>query len=480
MLPLKAAGIFSALVLILDYAHSTQKSKYTYFTLLMIIIISALMTLVMYINSHPTFEYKKIKKGAQVLIFVLCISELAFSSRSLMNIYHTSDVQAYQEYVTQGQKQIDEIKEKDNSIYRISQTSTRINEKAFASTANLNESAAFNYYSISGYTSAADEITNLFMDRMGYRTNGIACLVNTSLIGADSLLGVKYVLSQQPLEGFEKVDEFSKYNGKDVYKNPYCFPMAFTYNSPIEKIDENLNPFEYQNAVYSQLAGDEVNLYTKVDYKVSEKSTDAKSIVTYELSAPSEDFVLYGNLPAVRELSDVILNVNDIYENEYSSWVGPSVFYIPVYDNDKKTVKVVVNSETVYDQANDDAQFYALNLNELEKVSKLISKNAVEFAKFENGHVEINMTSDKAQRLYLSIPYDKGWKIEVNGKETEPELFADCMMTLPLEKGEYKIVLKYEVSGLKAGIAASSLGVIALAGLFIYDNKNKKKKRGEK
>lgn len=480
MLPLKTGGIFAVLILILDYVNSTQDIKCTYFTALLFVVISALLSFMLYIKNNPSLVSLKLKRGVKVLIFALCVFELVFNAKILMNIYHASDVQTYQNYVADGQKQIDEIKTADNGIYRISQTSTRNSKESFKITANLNESAGFNYFSISGYTSATDDIQNNFMDRMGYRTNGLACIVNSPVIGIDSLLGVKYVLSEQPIEGLVKQENFTNYNKKDVYENPYSLPFAFTYNSSIESIDETLSPFEYQNEIYSQLFGEKVNLYTPVNYDiVQDKNEENIGTVTYKLNVPSGNNVLYGNLPMAKSYSNANLNVNDVYETGCSSWMSPSVFYIPVYDKDADTAEVEISSETPYDESKDDAQFYALNVDKLAEVTKAISENEVKFTKFENGNVELSFTSDKQQRLYLSIPYDKGWHIEVNGKEVEPELFADCMMTLPLEKGEYNISLKYEVRGLKLGIGATCLGVAALIGLYVYDKKIRSRKKEE-
>ena len=50
-------------------------------------------------------------------------------------------------------------------------------------------------------------------------------------------------------------------------------------------------------------------------------------------------------------------------------------------------------------------------------------------------------------RLYLSVPYDKGWSVKVNGKKIKSELVGNCMMSLPLENGENTIEMRYHVPG---------------------------------
>lgn len=156
--------------------------------------------------------------------------------------------------MTEEEKLINELKAYDNNFYRINQTSTR-NEESNNLTANYNEAIAFGYNSISGYTSDPDDFQKDFLNCLGYNICGDNMnIVNTSIIGADSLLNVKYVLADYEINGLEKVDEVGTYNGKSVYYNPYVLPFAFTYlESDMQISEQENNPF---------MAGSEGNLYS--------------------------------------------------------------------------------------------------------------------------------------------------------------------------------------------------------------------------
>ena len=73
-------------------------------------------------------------------------------------------------------------------------------------------------------------------------------------------------------------------------------------------------------------------------------------------------------------------------------------------------------------------------------------------------------------RLILSIPYEKGWRITVNGEGTEPALFGEALMALDLEAGEYTVAMQYTPEGKYAGILVSvaSLCVFLLLRLPHY------------
>ena len=58
-------------------------------------------------------------------------------------------------------------------------------------------------------------------------------VVNTCQIGADSLLGVKYVLSVYPVNGLVESDRLAGHGDRKIYENPYWLPFAFTCDGKV-------------------------------------------------------------------------------------------------------------------------------------------------------------------------------------------------------------------------------------------------------
>ena len=77
----------------------------------------------------------------------------------------------------------------------------------------------------------------------------------------------------------------------------------------------------------------------------------------------------------------------------------------------------------------------------------------------------INVKEDNL--LYTSIPYDKGMKVLVDGKEVEQIKIFDTLIGIELESGEHTIEFKYVPRGLKEGAVMSLIGI----GLFIIAKK---------
>ena len=111
-------------------------------------------------------------------------------------------------------------------------------------------------------------------------------------------------------------------------------------------------------------------------------------------------------------------------------------------------------------------QFYALNLDILEKVTQQICQNSVSTLMMENGAVSCMVDGHEGENLYLSVPYDKGWRITLNGQRIVPELFENCMMSIPLMDGENKVELVYQLPQGNMGIVVS---LISMAILVLYN-----------
>lgn len=74
----------------------------------------------------------------------------------------------------------------------------------------------------------------------------------------------------------------------------------------------------------------------------------------------------------------------------------------------------------------------------------------------------------------LTIPYDKGWRIECNGKTVTAD--ADRTFTvLTMNKGENKITMKYISPGFREGAIISLLAIL----LFVIWQRAGKEKNDE-
>lgn len=87
--------------------------------------------------------------------------------------------------------------------------------------------------------------------------------------------------------------------------------------------------------------------------------------------------------------------------------------------------------------------------------------NAVSFTENGNsGSLSADVTVDSEKLLFLSIPYDAGWTVRVNGEKAEVYKANLGFQAVVLEPGASHITCTYSTPMLKEGIAISAVGVV--------------------
>ena len=429
----------------------------------------------------------KHRKILAVLLVALGLWEAFLETRAILNIYHTDTAQEYAAYSREAQAQIEALKEYDRAgFYRVSQTAARITNIDGLTGAYL-DAMAYRYASISGYTSCPENIQIEFLDRLGYRKEYDSFnIVNTSFLPADSLLGVRYILTPYGIPGLREVPELGSHNTKAVYANPYALPMALLPDSigrSPEETEEG-DPFAFTEALYSSLSGEKANLWIRAE---KEKSYE-RGTTTWKLKVPAREgagYCLYGNLPWLFEADyddpkwwddaqqQGRLTVADGWAFGYGGWLSPSVFYIPVSENGTAQITLETDGEP---QLRDE-QFYALDLERFGQITAKIWEKtgaAVRDLLISNGKISCTVYSQEGQKLVLGVPASKGWSARVNGQKVRIEDFEGCLVQIPLVPGENHIKMQYRVPGLGAGILLSAAG---LGILTVWDLSGKKKDR---
>lgn len=458
---------FSAIIIVLYYCKPVNKLEYVYATAAVIVLEALIFVWIRFAK----FNKHSIEKMASIVFLGIGILDLMFNTNYLIDTYSVDDVKQYQSYRESQERTIASIKAEDDSVYRISQTTTRnMNEKGL--TAYYNEGLAYNYASISSYTSCPDDSSQKFLSKMGYPINGSAmCIINTSILGADSLLGVKYILSQNPITGLEKLHEKDE-NGKAVYLNPFAFPIAFTYDDRSYSFEDGGNPFEYQNELYKQLFGITEELYSPVQYNISHNDDEYGAKIQLKMPNPSK-MVVYGSIPW-RYNADSSIYVDGEFVTKYACWLSPTVFYIPNTDETAKE-ECEVTVESNKDNFNWDAvQFYALNLDVLRKCSEIANAHKADSISMKNGLVNVSVQNAKdGEHLFVSVPVNDGWNITLNRKTAEVELIGDCLYSIKLTEGVNNITMKYHIRYFKEGMLLTIFITICICTYIIRKYKKR-------
>jgi uncharacterized membrane protein YfhO len=99
-----------------------------------------------------------------------------------------------------------------------------------------------------------------------------------------------------------------------------------------------------------------------------------------------------------------------------------------------------------------DSQFefysYALDVQAFEQSMELISRQGLTVTDISSRKLEGTVTTDRDGVFLMTIPYDTGWQVRVDGKKTESYAIDDGFLAFRLDAGNHEITLKYTPPGL--------------------------------
>ena len=102
------------------------------------------------------------------------------------------------------------------------------------------------------------------------------------------------------------------------------------------------------------------------------------------------------------------------------------------------------------------------SLNEYSDDVKLLSKDTFNISNHGQNKITGEISTDKDKMLFFSIPFDKGWKIKVDGQSVNAMMVNIGFIGVPVEKGLHNIELSYTPLYFYTGSA------ISLSAIFLF------------
>lgn len=114
--------------------------------------------------------------------------------------------------------------------------------------------------------------------------------------------------------------------------------------------------------------------------------------------------------------------------------------------------------------------------NDFDKISKYVSEANEETTNinYSGNRLSYEYTSDNDSFTVLSIPYDKGWKIYIDGEEVNYYDVNLGFIGFPIIEGQHEVTMVFIPEGLKEGCVISSLAAVGLIVYFLCEKTKKK------
>ena len=377
-------------------------------------------------------------------------------------------------YVATATSTVKAIQDDDPTpFYRIDRTTTRVDSAA------LNEGLALGYDQLSSYSSANNPQAIALLNSLGYSSVGeFSTRYAEPILAVDALLGVKYAIAEQVPAGYVAMPKPGD-TASAVYENPYVLNLGVAASKDIQNCTlEGENPFEKQNDLYSKILGHKVELYTEIDATKTAGSQDAKQ---WSVTVPAGSIgYLYINKDAnAGSYWPVALTIDHRTINNEAWRFDNNIRQIADASDAQSSHTVSLEVAEGYTDMPQDNEpvFYALNLDVFEQIIDELKTSQFVPAVFEDGKVEGEYTAENDGNLLLSVPYDDGWSVTINGAAAELTPAADKGMScLSVQKSTNNIVMTYKTPGALAGLAVSLATATALIAAGLY-TRHKKSRR---
>lgn len=280
---------------------------------------------------------------------------------------------------------------------------------------------------------------------------------NEPLLLTDSLWGIRYIISDHTIEGCEKDTDAGVINGKSVYVNPYALNLGYcVQGADIENIEAE-NPFEYQNKILSTLTGEDIECFKRVDAQ----KTVLEDGDEFQIKVPKEEHILYGYIDhVIKDAAQTVIYINGDPRTTYSRVTSYKTFQVD--DPENSDIATVAIKGNLSNKDELEGVFYYLDMKEFSSAIDKLKTKMFQVEDYGEGKITGTYTAvEDNEKLMLTIPYDKGWKIKCNG-ETVTADPSRTFTVLQVKKGENKIEMTYVSPGFKEGFVISLLGNSAL------------------
>lgn len=427
------------------------------------------------LNERPTL--RRVHRPVIIMpLLALTAIELFANAHVMWNQLYTGySEETNSAYVATATNTITAIQDQDSaSFYRIDRTTTR------ADSAALNEGLALGYNQLSSYSSANNPQAIALLNSLGYSSVGeFSTRYAEPILAVDALLGVKYAIPENAPAGYVLAKTNKADSTSAVFENPYALSIGVAASSDIQNSTlKSENPFEKQNNLYSKILGREVELYTKIDDTSTENSDGLKQ---WSVTVPAGSIgYLYINKDATAgSYWPVTLTIDQRTIGNEAWRFDNNIRQIADASDapSQHTVSIgVAEGYTDMPQDNEPV-FYALNLDVFEQIINELKTSEFIPTVFKDGRIEGEYTAKDDCSLLLSVPYDEGWNVTVNGTAAELTPAADKgLSSLNMQKGANRIVMTYKTPGALAGLAVSLATAAVLVAAGLYD-RHKKSRR---
>ena len=392
---------------------------------------------------------KRIKLG--VIALAVAVAELG-TNTYVTSVYTTSR-SAYLGQQEDYTALYESTVERENSFYRLEKFTRK----------TKNDGILTGYPTASLFSSTMNSDVMHLYEKLGMRHSKVYYSFDGATALTSALLNVNYMFGESDAyvnSLYTLLDQSG-----DIYLYQCNETLPFGYVAPVGfelSEDEELNGLMLQTRLVLDL-GLEGELFQKM------QTQQVKDDVVFEAK---ETGIYYAILTASgTQKVDYIGGAIEI-EN-FRDLKRGSVLYLGKLERDQTITLTNGDEEDATQKISADV--YRMDTAVLEEALSVLAAQHMENVSWESDRISGELTLEQEGRLILSVPYEDGWTVLINGQEPERTTFGGCLMAFDLRAGQYTIEMHYVPVGQGTGLAVSGVSLVLFIAITIYRKRNCKK-----
>lgn len=446
---------------------------------------------------HMYRTNSQMKQYVAFFTFILVIFEAGANTylTSVPTVSRTTYWSNYDSYQTLIDRTIEK---EDNDFFRFDKFSRR----------TQNDAMFVGFQSATCFSSTSNALVKDFYEKYGMKSSRVYYCFDGATPFTAALLANRYMLYTADIgesDIFELVDTEGKLY---LYKNKYSLPLGYMVSSEMvsssdmnsitahhnEFVGGNLDSSESSNV----LSDDEIleELFSNVEEVTENIHEDEKADGLNPIERQNrlvnrlgfEDTAfLYTPIDQINDFASLEVTEDGHYY-AYTRNTAIDNIKMTCDGSSTKTFKSIkkkfildlgyhtAGSTLTLSSENGEElglSVYKLNQEVLEDFIASLSEQTLTVDNYTDTTIEGHIDVKNAGELVLSVAYEPGWTVLVDGKEAEIDLFEDTMISVYLTEGSHTISLTYYPEGFHVGILISIISLVLFLGLFYV-----KKKKG--
>lgn len=465
------------------------------------LIITAAMWFIFIAAKIFPFKYDRLRNTLMTLTLAAAVfTEFVNNAKTGVETVSTTDRKSYPTNNEQVQEMLDYTANTDPSpFYRTEMTKTY----------TLNDSALYGYNGLSQFSSTANVNVTTLCKRLGLYAMeaGNRYYYRTSTPVVNALFGIKYIIKRDGDLISEEMS-LSKINSADnsdstdtvLYQNKYALSLGFMMDERILELPDQSgsNPFEYQNSIIRLATGTDEPIFTAQpvalvsyngmqvnkhgfgDYSFStDQERTGVCSATYSFNG-KEGAYLYGYAGSTGGACDSLKITSDGIVVDSGKLIESYPLVFPMGNGQEGSeAKIEISTNADKKSGNYKLMVYALDQKRFEDAYNSLADEQLDITSFSDAKIKGTVNAKKDGVMFLSMPYEKGWKVYIDGKRAETFEVLNAMTGVKVSEGSHDIELRYTPEGFVPGviISLSSAGIIIF---LIWFERRRKLKRAEK